>query len=137
MFVDFLEICSHVCNLCSQNGVSLSRILFTRVYGCVGVGQPSSSVVMGIKEVREEDISFPDHISGPPSGWRSAVRRVAMLRAMNDGHSGLPPRWEWKANSNGQCLNLWAACASEARAVSPSAPWSLSMFVQEFVAAAQ
>ena len=115
MLGDFLETCAHVCNLFSQNGVSLSRILFTRVYGCVGVGQPSSSVVMGIEEVREEDISFPDHISGPPRGWRSAVRRVAMLRAMTDGHSGLPPRWEWKASSNGQCWNLLAACASEAR----------------------
>jgi hypothetical protein len=134
---DFLATCAHVCILFSQNGVSLSRILFTRVYGCVGVGQPSSSVVMGVEEVREADISFPDHISGPPRGCRSAVRRVAMLRAMTDGQSGLPPRWEWNASSNGQCWNLLAACASEARAVAPRAPWSLSMFVQEFVAAAQ
>ena len=137
MLGDFLATCAYVCILFSQKGVSLSRILFTRVYGCVGVGQPSSSVVMGIEVVREEDISFPDHISGPPRGWRSAVRRVAMLRAMTDGQSGLPPRWEWKASSNGQCWNLVAACASEARAVAPRAPWSLSMFVQEFVAAAQ
>ena len=117
--------------------MSLLNIRFTRVYGCVGVGHPSSSVVIGIEVDRVEDISFPDHISGPPSGWRSAVRRVAMLRAITEGQRGRPPRWEWKASSNGQCWNLVAACASEARAVAPSAPWSLSMFVQEFVAAAQ
>ncbi len=73
-------------------GCELSRIRLTSVYGCVIVGQPSSSVVIGIEEVSEEDISFPDHISGPPSGWRSAVSSVAMLRAMNEGHSCLPPR---------------------------------------------
>ena len=106
MLGDFLATCAHVCILFSQNGVSLSRILFTRVYGCVGVGQPSSSVVMGIEEVREEDISFPDHISGPPRGWRSAVRRVAILRAITDEQRGLPLRCEWKASSNGQCWNL-------------------------------
>ncbi len=66
----------------SQKGVSLLNIRFTRVYDCVGVEQPSSSVVMSIEEDRGEDSSFPDNISGPPSGWRSAVRRVAMLRAI-------------------------------------------------------
>ena len=60
-----------------------------------------------------------------------------MLRAMTDGQSGLPPRWEWKASSNGQCWNLWAACVREALAVDPRAPWSLRMLVQEFVAAVQ
>ena len=44
---------------------------------------------------------------------------------------------EWKASSNGQCWNLLPASASEAHAVAPRAPWSLSMCVQEFVAAAQ
>ena len=117
--------------------MSLSRIRFAPVYGCLGVGQPSSSVVMGIDEVRDREISFPDHISGPPRGWRSAVIRVAMLRAITDGQIGLPPRCEWKASSNGQCWNLWAACAREALAVDPRAPWSLRMLVQEFVAAAQ
>ncbi len=62
MLGDFLATCAHVCILFSQKGVSLSRIMFTCVYGCVGVGQLSSSVVIGIEEVREEDISFPDHI---------------------------------------------------------------------------
>jgi hypothetical protein len=117
--------------------VSLLNIRFTRVYGCVGVGHPSSSVVIGIEVDRVEDISFPDHISGPPSGWRSAVRRVAMLRAITEGQRGRPPRWEWKASSNGQCWNLVAACVSEARAVAPRAPWSLRMLVHELVAAAQ
>ncbi len=97
----FFEIYAHVCILCSQKGVSLSRIRITLVYGCLGVGQPSSSVVMGVEEVREEEVSFPGHISGPPRGWRSAVRRVAMLRAITDGQRGLPPRCEWKASSNG------------------------------------
>jgi hypothetical protein len=91
---DNLAICAHVCMLCSQNGVSRSRIRFTFVYGWLGVGQPFSSVVMGIVEVREKEISFPDHISGPPRGWRSAVRRVAILRAIADRQRGLPPRCE-------------------------------------------
>ncbi len=92
MLGDNLAICAHVCMLCSQNGVS--RIRFTFVYGWLGVGQPSSSVVMGIEEVREKDISLPDHISGPPRGWRSAVNGVAILRAITDGQRGLPPRCE-------------------------------------------
>jgi hypothetical protein len=103
---DNLVICAHVCILCSQKGVSLSRIQFTLVYGCLGMRQPSSSVVMGIEEASEKEISFPDHISGPPRGWRSAVRRVAILQAISDGQRGLPPRCEWKASSNGQCWNL-------------------------------
>ena len=94
MLGDNLAICAHVRMLCSQNGASRSRIRFTFVYGWLGVGQPSSSVVMGIVEVREKEISFPDHISGPPRGWRSAVRRVAILRAITDGQRGLPPRYE-------------------------------------------
>jgi hypothetical protein len=100
---DSLAICAHVCILCSQKGVSRSRIRFTLVYGCLGVGQPFSSVVMGVEEVREKEISFLDHISGPPRGWRLAVRREAILRAITDGQRGLPPRCEWKASSNGQC----------------------------------
>jgi hypothetical protein len=107
------------------------------VYGCVGVGYPSSSVVIGIEEDRVEDISCPDHISGPPRGWMSAVRRGAMLRAITEGQRGHPPRWELKASSNSQCLNLVAACVSEACAVAPRAPWSLRMLVHELVAAAQ
>ena len=88
----------------SQKGVSLLNIRFTRVYGCVGMGHPASSMVVGIEEDRVEDFSFHDHISGLPSrGWRSAVRRVAMLRAITEGQRGRPPRWEWKASSNGQC----------------------------------
>jgi hypothetical protein len=67
---------------------------------------------MGIEEVREEDISFPEHISGPPRGWRSAVRRVAMLRAMTDGQSGLPPRGSGRQvlmGSVGICCRLLRA----------------------------
>ncbi len=50
----------------------------------MGGGQPSSSVVMGIEEDIVEDSSLLDHISGPSRGWRSAVRRVAMLRAITE-----------------------------------------------------
>ena len=53
-------ICAHLCILFSHKGVSLSRFRLTSVYGCVIVGQPSSSVVIGIEEVSEEEISFPD-----------------------------------------------------------------------------
>ena len=119
---DSRAICAHLCILFSQNGGSLNKIRLTGVYGCAIVGQPSSSVVMGIEEISDEESSFPDHISGPPSGWSSAVSSVAMLRAMTEGHSGLPPRWEWKASSSGQCWNLLAACAREALAVAPRAP---------------
>ncbi len=134
---DRLAICAHVFILCSQKGVSRSRIRFTLVYDCLGVGQPSSSAVMRIEEVREKEISFPDHFSGPPRGWRSAMRRVAILRAITDGQRDLPPQCEWKASSNGQCWNLLAACANEALVVAPRAPWSFIMLVQEFVAAEQ
>ena len=79
------------------------NIRFTRVYGFVCVGHPSSSVVIGIEEDKVEDISFPDHISGPPRGWRSAVRRLTMLRAITEGQRGRPPQLEWKTSSNGQC----------------------------------
>ncbi len=90
-------------------------------------------MIMGIKEVSEEDISFPGHISGPPRGWRSAVRSVTMLREITEGQKGLPPRWEWKWSSNFQCWYLVAACAREALAVSPRASSSLRMLVHEFI----
>ena len=61
-------------------------------------------------------------MSGPPSGWSSAVSSVAMLRAMTEGHSGLPLRREWKVSSSGQCWNLVAAGAREALVVAPRAP---------------
>ena len=38
--------------------MSLFNIWFTRVYGCVGEGHPSSSVVIGIEEESEEDVIF-------------------------------------------------------------------------------
>jgi hypothetical protein len=55
---------------------------FIGVYGRVGVGQSSSSEVMGITVVIVVDISLPNQISGPPSGWRSAAMSVAMLRVI-------------------------------------------------------
>ena len=55
------------------------------------MGQPSSLVVMGMVLVSVVDIGFPDQISGPPRGCRSASISLAMLRAMMEGQSGLPP----------------------------------------------
>ena len=40
----------------------------TRVYGWVGVGHPSSSVVMGMDSVSVVDMGLPDQISGPSMG---------------------------------------------------------------------
>ena len=103
----------------------------------MAVGQPSSSVVMGMALVSAVKIWFPDQISGPPRGCTSAAISVAMLRAMMEGQSGVPPFWAWNASSSGQFLNLVADCVREARAVAPRVPWSLRMCVHEFLAAAQ
>jgi hypothetical protein len=54
------------------------------------VGQPSLSVVIGMALVSAIDIRFPDHISGPPRGCRSASISVAMLRAIMEGQSIVP-----------------------------------------------
>ncbi len=48
----------------SQKGVSLRNIRFAHVYDCVGVGQPSSYVVMDIEENIVEDSELPNRISG-------------------------------------------------------------------------
>ena len=101
------------------------------------VGQPSSSIVMGMALVSAVEIGFPDQISGPPRGCKSAAISVAMLRAMMEGQSGVPPFWAWNASSSGQLFYLMADWAKEARAVAPRAPWSLRMYVHEFMAAAQ
>lgn len=61
---------------------------------------------MGISEAMVVEIRLPDHISGPPVGWRSARSRVAMLRAMADLQAGVLFRKVWNADSIGQCLNL-------------------------------
>ena len=55
------------------------------------VGQPSSSVMIGIAFVSAIEIGFPDQISGAPRGCKSAAISVAMLRAMTEGQSGVPP----------------------------------------------
>ena len=86
-----LAICAHVCTLCQHKGRSLRRIRHVRVYGWLIVGQSSSSVVMGIALVSAVDIGFPDQISGGPRGCRPASISVAMLRAMMEGQSDLPP----------------------------------------------
>jgi len=46
-------------------------------------------------------IWFPDQISGPPVGWRSVVRRVAMFLATIEGQSADPLFLEWKTSFNG------------------------------------
>jgi hypothetical protein len=66
------------------------------------VGQPSSSVVMGITWVSVANIGFLGHIYGPPRGCRSTTKSVAILCAMMEGQSGLPPLWVWNASSSGQ-----------------------------------
>ncbi len=57
----------------------------THVYGWMGVGNPSASVVMGIADERMVDIWLPDQISGPARGCKSTAMSVAMLRAMIEG----------------------------------------------------
>jgi len=56
---------------------------------------------MGIREKRLVEIWFPDHIFCPFEGWRSAVRRVAMVLATIEGHRGDLFLRVWKANSSG------------------------------------
>ena len=92
---------------------------------------------MGMEFVSAIEIRFPDHISGPPMRCKSATISVAMLRAMMEGQSGVPPLWAWKASSSGQFFYLVAAWVREARDVVPRAPWSSRMCVHEFMAAAQ
>ncbi len=69
----------------------MRRILFVRVKGWLVAGQPSSSVVIGMAFVSAIEIGFPDQISGPPRGCRSAAIIVAIERAMMERQSGVPP----------------------------------------------
>jgi hypothetical protein len=100
-------------------------------------GHPSSSVWTGIREERLVEIWFPDQISGPPEGWRSAIRRVAMFLAIIEGNVGDPFFREWKASSIGQCWNLAAASRRDARAVMPRNSSSLRICVQDRTAVLQ
>jgi len=72
---------------------------------------------MGMAFVSAIEIGFPVHISGPPRGCKSAVISVAMLRAMMEGQSGVPPFWAWNASSSGQFFYSVADCVREARVV--------------------
>jgi hypothetical protein len=92
LFGESRAICSHVYMLYSHRGTSLRRTRLIEVYGCEGVGQPFSSVVMSIAVVSVVDMGSLDQISGPPKGWWSAAMSVAMLRIVMDGQSGLLPR---------------------------------------------
>jgi hypothetical protein len=55
------------------------------------VRQPSLSDVIGMALVSAIEIGFLDQISGPPRECRPAAISVAMLRAMMEGQSGVPP----------------------------------------------
>ena len=61
---------------------------------------------MGISEAMVVEILLPDHISGPPVGWRYARSRVAMFRAIMDLYAGVLFRKVWNADSIGQLQNL-------------------------------
>ena len=54
-------------------------------------GHPFESVLIGILDVMGEEIRLPNQISGPPVGWRSALRSVAIFLAMTDVHIGVWP----------------------------------------------
>ena len=69
---------------------------------CDFKGQPSSSSWMGISVHIDAEIWFPDQISGPLVGWRSAKSRVAMLRAKTELHAGVWSLCVWKTISMGQ-----------------------------------
>ena len=92
---------------------------------------------MGKSEEMDVEIRFPDHISGPPVGWRPARSRVAMFRAITDLHAGVLCLRVWKASSIGQWWNIADARYSEARVVTPRAPSSFRICVHERTAAPQ
>ena len=73
----------------SQNGVRFVRTDVDAGKSCDFIGHPSSSRRMGMSEAMDVEIRLPDHISGPPVGWRSARIRVAMFRAITDLHAGV------------------------------------------------
>ncbi len=75
-----------------------------------------------MREEIDAETLFPDQISGPPVGWRSARSRVAIFRAITELHTGVRFLSVWKASYTGQCRNLADALCTEARAVTPRAP---------------
>jgi hypothetical protein len=97
----------------------------------VSKGHPSSSVWMGIRVERLVEIWFPDPISGPLVGCRSAIKRVAIFLVTKEGQSGHPLLREWKANAKGWCQILEASPCREARAVMLRAPSSLRVCVHD------
>ena len=68
-----------------------------------------------MSEVKDVEIRFPDQISDPPIGWRSAKSRVAMLRAINNLHAGVLSLRMWKVSSMGQWRSLEDARCRGAR----------------------
>ena len=90
-----------------------------------------------MSEEMDVEIWFPDQISGPPVGWKSAKSWVAMLLAITDVQIGVWSLCVWKAASMGQWRNFADARCSEVRAVTPRAPSSFRICVHERTAAPQ
>ncbi len=59
-----------------------------------------------MSEEIEVETWFPDHIFRLPVGWRSARRRVAILRAITDLRTGVLSLRVWKASYIGQWRNI-------------------------------
>ena len=121
----------------SHSGVNLFRMNIDAGKAYVRKGHPSLSSWMGMSEEMDVEIRFPDHISGPSVGWRSAKSSVAMLRAIADLYAGALSLRVWKVSSMGQWRNMADARCSEARTVTPRAPSSFKIFVHERTAAPQ
>ena len=75
------------------------------------------------------DIWFPDQISEPPIGWRSAVRGVAMFLPTMEGHRRGLPLGALKASFKGQCRSLEATQFRDAWVVVPRSPSSIDEYV--------
>ena len=56
----------------------------------------------GVGEGLEEEMLFPDQISGPPVGWKSARSNVAMFRAIIVWQTGFRLLSVRKASCMGQ-----------------------------------
>ncbi len=91
----------------------------------------------GILVVMEADIWLPAQIVVSSLGWGSVVSSVATFLPMTDGQVACP-LWAWKASSGGQCWNFSVDCVREAgAAVTPSAPSSFRIWVQDLTAEPQ
>ena len=95
----------------------------------LGRGQPSSSVLMEMDIEMDVSIRLLDQIWGPPSGCISAMRRVAMFRAVIERQSGVPFLRVSNAISRGQSSKWDEERLREVFAMTSSASWSLEIRV--------